>query len=225
MKRRTPDSSVGKRSFPTLIISAQLRESSRVLAATAGQAPEIARAASILLAALRKGRRIITFGNGGSACDAQNFAAELVGRYARNRPPIDAVALTVNTSNLTAIANDFGYEEVFRRQLAALGRAGDAAVAISTSGDSPNVLLAVSAARRMGIRTIGLAGARGGKLKALVDVCVRVPSDTVARIQEAHITILQIWASIIEDALYPISRASHTGRRALRGPAGSRNSP
>ncbi|MBI5210716.1 MAG: SIS domain-containing protein [Elusimicrobia bacterium] len=184
-------------------ISAQLATSSRVLAATGRRAADIAEAARLMLETLKDGGKIISFGNGGSACDALNFASELVGRYARNRPPIDALALTVNPANLTAIANDFGYPEVFRRQLEAHGKAGDAAVAISTSGDSPNVLLAAEAARRLRIRTIGLTGGSGGKLKGLVDVCVRVPSATVARIQEAHIAILQIWASIIEDALFP----------------------
>ncbi|MBI5622796.1 MAG: SIS domain-containing protein [Elusimicrobia bacterium] len=184
-------------------ITSQLMESSRVLAASASLAPELARAADLMIASLRKKGRIISFGNGGSACDALNFASELVGRYSRNRPPIDAVALTVNPANLTAIANDFGYEEVFRRQLEAHGRKGDVAVAISTSGDSPNVLKAVAAARRLGIATIGLTGKDGGRLKGLVDVPVRVPSSTVARIQEVHITVLQIWASLIEDALHP----------------------
>ncbi|MFA6318820.1 MAG: SIS domain-containing protein [Elusimicrobiota bacterium] len=186
-------------------ITTQLKESSRVLAAAADLAPESARAAAIMIASLKKKGRIITCGNGGSACDALNFASELVGRYARNRPPLDALALTVNPANITAIANDFGYEEVFSRQLEAHGRPGDTLIAISTSGNSPNVLKAAAAARRMRIAVIGLTGESGGRLKDVSDICVRIPSRTIARIQEAHIAILQIWASIIEDAFFPPS--------------------
>ncbi len=189
------------------LIRNQLRESSRVLAATAAIAPELERGARVLVAALRRGNKVITFGNGGSACDAQNFASELVGRFARSRPPLAAIALTVNTSDLTAIANDFGYEEVFARQLQAHAKRGDVAVAISTSGNSPNVLKAAALARRLGLKTIGLTGESGGALRGAVELCVRVPSRITARIQEAHITIIQIWSGIAEDALFPPKRA------------------
>jgi len=184
------------------VIASQLRESSRVLAATARLAPRIAEAAELLLSAYRRGHKVLVFGNGGSAADAQHFAGELVGRFTRNRPPLPALALTVNASDLTAIANDFGFAEVFARQLTAHARPGDAAVAISTSGDSPNVLRAVAAARKLGVATVGLTGARGGRLKDAVEVCIRVPSSAVARIQEAHGAIIHLWCGIIEDAIF-----------------------
>ena len=190
-------------------ITSQLRDSARVLSATTKLAPELENAADALISAYRRGNKIMTFGNGGSACDAQNFADELVGRYERNRPPLPALSLTVNTSDLTSIANDFGYDQVFSRQLEAHARPGDIAVAISTSGNSPNVLKAAAAARKLGLLTIGLSGQTGGRLKALSDICIRVPSDRVARIQEAHITIIQIWCGIIEDALFPGAPKAH----------------
>jgi len=190
-------------------ITSQLRDSSRVLAATARLSPTLEKAARALVAAYKRGNKILTFGNGGSACDAQNFADELVGRFERNRPPLPALALTVNTSDLTSIANDFGYEHVFSRQLEAHARPGDIAVAISTSGNSANVVKAAASARKLGLLTIGLTGRDGGKLKGLCDICVRIPSKTVARIQEAHITVIQIWCGIIEDALFGGAPKAH----------------
>lgn len=190
-------------------ITRQLKESSRILAATARLAPELEKAAKTLVACYRRGNKLLAFGNGGSACDAQNFADELVGRFERNRPPLPALALTVNTSDLTSIANDFGYEFVFARQLEAHARPGDIAVGISTSGNSPNVLRALEAARKLGLETIGLTGEDGGRLKSLATQCIRVPSRTVARIQEAHITIIQVWCGIIEEALFPKAPKAH----------------
>ena len=190
-------------------ISRQLAESGRVIAATARQAPLLEKAAEALIAAYRRGNKLMSFGNGGSACDAQNFADELVGRFERNRPPLPAISLTVNTSDLTSIANDFGYEQVFSRQLEAHAKPGDIAVAISTSGNSKNVLEAVHVAKRLGLVTIGLTGQDGGKLKSLVEFPILVPSKTVARIQEAHITIIQIWCGLIEDALFPNHPKAH----------------
>ena len=198
--------------MPTAIrraVETQLKESSRVLAATAKLSPLLEKGAEELIACYRRGGKIMTFGNGGSACDAQNFADELVGRFERNRPPLPAVSLTVNTSDLTSIANDFGYEEVFARQLEAHAKPGDIAVGISTSGNSKNVLKALDSARRLGLYSIGLTGRDGGKLKSAVDLCVRVPSATVARIQEAHITIIQIWCGLIEGALFPDAPKAH----------------
>lgn len=191
------------------IIASRLRESSRVLSATARLAPRLETAAQALIEAYRRGNKILSFGNGGSACDAQNFADELVGRFARNRPPLPALSLTVNTSDLTSIANDFGYENVFSRQLEAHAKPGDVAVAISTSGNSPNVLKAVASAKRLGLLSIGLTGQDGGKLKNQADLCIRVPSKSVARIQEAHIAIIQIWCGLIEDALFPGAPKAH----------------
>jgi len=187
----------------------QLKESSRVLAATARSAAGIDAAAQDLLRCLRNGGKILTFGNGGSSCDAQNFADELTGRYRRNRPPLPALALTVNQGDLTSIANDFGFEFVFERPLRAHGRPGDVAVAISTSGNSKNVLKAAQAARELGMTVIGLTGRTGGKLKDLCEHCIRIPSDSTARIQEAHITVIQIWCGILEDELFPNAPLAH----------------
>ncbi|MDX6769478.1 MAG: D-sedoheptulose 7-phosphate isomerase [Elusimicrobiota bacterium] len=197
-----------KRDFKKTI-AAQLRDSARTLSATAKLAPVIDAAAQDLLRSYRNGGKLLSFGNGGSSCDAQNFADELTGRYRRNRPALPAVALTANQGDLTSIANDFGFEFVFERPLSALGRPGDVAVAISTSGNSKNVLRAAAAARAMGLTVIGLTGRTGGKLKALCDHCVCVPSDSTARIQEAHITVIQIWCGILEDELFPDAPLAH----------------
>ena len=151
----------------------------------------------------------MSFGNGGSACDAQNFADELVGRYERNRPPLPAIALTTNTSDLTSIANDFGFETVFERQLEAHAKPGDVAVAISTSGNSPNVLRAAQKAKTLGLAVLGLSGETGGKLRPRCDVCFCVPSRRVARIQETHIAVIQILCGIVEGALFPDAPKAH----------------
>jgi D-sedoheptulose 7-phosphate isomerase len=190
-------------------IVAQLKEASEAMTATAKFAPEIDAVAAALLKCYRNGGKLLTFGNGGSSCDAQNFADELVGRYRRNRPPLSALALTVNQGDLTSIANDFGYEEVFARQLRAHGRAGDVAVAISTSGNSKNVLKAIAAAKELGITVVGLTGRSGGKMKAECDHVLCVPSDSTARIQEVHITVIQIWCGILEDELFPDAPLAH----------------
>ena len=190
-------------------IEAQLKDSAKVLQAVAKLSPVIDAAARDLLRCYRNGGKILTFGNGGSSCDAQNFADELTGRYRRNRPALPAIALTANQGDLTSIANDFGFEFVFERPLSALGRAGDCAIAISTSGNSKNVLKAAETARAKGLTVIGLTGRTGGKLKALCDHCLCVPSDSTARIQEAHITVIQIWCGILEDALFPDAPLAH----------------
>lgn len=190
-------------------IVAQLKEASETMTAAAKLAPELDAIAQALLKCYRNGGKILTFGNGGSSCDAQNFADELVGRYRRNRPPLSALALTVNQGDLTSIANDFGYEEVFARQLRAHGRAGDVAIAISTSGNSKNVLKAIAAAKELGITVVGLTGRTGGKMKTECDYVVCVPSDSTARIQEVHITVIQIWCGILEDALFPDAPLAH----------------
>jgi D-sedoheptulose 7-phosphate isomerase len=191
------------------VLRARLQESSRVIAAAAAQADLLAKMSGTLLEALRRGGKILTFGNGGSACDAQNFADELVGRFERNRPPLAALSLTTNTSDLTAIANDFGFERVFERQLEAHARPGDVAVAISTSGNSPNVLLAARKARELGLSVLGLSGETGGKLKPLCDHCLCVPSRTVAHIQEAHIAVIQALCGLIEETLFPDAPKAH----------------
>jgi D-sedoheptulose 7-phosphate isomerase len=151
--------------------------------------PELEGAADALIAAYAAGHKAIFFGNGGSAADAQHLAAEFLGRYLRERRPLAAVALSVNTSALTAIANDYGYDQVFARQLEALSAHGDVAVAISTSGNSPSVVNGVRRARQLGLFTIGLTGASGGDLRGAVDVLIAVPSGETPRIQECHILI------------------------------------
>lgn len=151
---------------------------------------------------IRSGGQILFFGNGGSAADAQHIATELVGRFYINRRPLPALPLTVNTSALTAIGNDFDFADVFSRQVAAYGRSGDAAVGISTSGNAANVLAGVQEARRIGMWTIGMTGRDGGKLAGEVDCPIRVPSDETARIQESHILLGHLWCQGIEDLLF-----------------------
>ncbi len=163
-------------------------------------AEDVARAAELMIVALRAGHKVLFFGNGGSAADAQHLAAELVNRYRRERPALAALALTTDTSILTSIANDTAFEEVFSRQIEALGEPGDVAVALSTSGRSPNVVRAVETARRLGLRTIGLLGRDGGLVGQLVDVPLVVPSEETARIQETHITLGHILCELIESA-------------------------
>ncbi|MBI4347223.1 MAG: D-sedoheptulose 7-phosphate isomerase [Elusimicrobia bacterium] len=191
------------------LIRDQLAESAGVLEATRREAPVIDRVGQLLIKTFKAGNKLLTCGNGGSACDAQNFADELVGRFRRNRPALPAVSLTVNSSDLTSIGNDFGFEFIFQRQLEAHAKPGDVLVAISTSGNSPNVLRAVEAARKRRVRTVGLTGKAGGKLKGMVEHAICVPSDSVARIQEAHITIIQILCEIVESALYPDAPKAH----------------
>ena len=163
---------------------------------------DVARAAQMIIAAILAGGKILIFGNGGSAADAQHIAAELVNRLNYDRPPIPAIALTTDTSILTSIGNDSSFDELFERQLRALGRAGDVAIAISTSGNSPNVLRAVRAAREIGIVTIGLAGRSGGKLADEVDLALVVAAESTQHIQETHITIGHILCDIIENVLF-----------------------
>jgi D-sedoheptulose 7-phosphate isomerase len=161
----------------------------------------IVAAADALVSAYLANHKAIFFGNGGSAADAQHLAAEFLGRYLRARRPLPAVALSVNSSAVTAIANDYGYKEVFARQLEALAAPGDVAVAISTSGNSLSVLEAVCLARSRGIRSIGLTGAGGGRLRDLVDVLIAVPSDETPRIQECHILVGHALCDAVECAV------------------------
>lgn len=166
-------------------------------------ADQVARAAGLILDSIRKGGKVLLFGNGGSAADAQHIAAELVNRLNYDRPPIAAIALTTDSSILTSVGNDSSFDELFERQLLALGRAGDVAIAISTSGNSPNALRAVRAAREMGIKTIALTGRDGGKIASMVDVALTVEAHSTQRIQETHITIGHILCELIEEELYP----------------------
>jgi len=171
----------------------------------------VADVCEILVSALQRGRKVFLFGNGGSAADAQHIAAEFVGRFAFDRPALPALALSVNTSCVTAIGNDYGFDYVFARQLEALGTEGDVAIGISTSGNSPNVLLALSAAKNKGLSTVALAGCTGGKLKAVADHCICVPSKETPRIQECHILIGHIFAELVEEVIfYEQSRVSRS---------------
>lgn len=154
-----------------------------------------------LIQALRSGNKVLLFGNGGSAADAQHIAAELVGKFYRNREPLPAIALTTNTSSLTAIANDYDYKEVFARQLKGLVKAGDVVIGISTSGNSPNVLLAMEEAKRHGAVTVALTG-KEGKLNNMADFVLAIPSRDTPRIQEAHITAGHIICYLVEEALF-----------------------
>ena len=160
--------------------------------------PVIAQAADLIITSLEAGKKVLLCGNGGSAADCQHVAAELVGKLFVKRRALPAISLTTDTSNLTALANDFGYDVVFSRQLEALGQAGDVLIAISTSGNSPNVLEAVKTARTMGIRSIALSGRGGGALHKAVDLSIVVPSENTQRIQESHLTIEHILCELIE---------------------------
>jgi D-sedoheptulose 7-phosphate isomerase len=161
---------------------------------------EIAEAAGLILMRLQLGGKLIAFGNGGSAADAQHLAAEFVGRYRAERKALAALALTTDTAALTAIGNDYGFEQTFARQLEAIGKPGDVVLAISTSGNSTNVLQALASAKKLRIPTIGLTGRTGGKMRDRVDLCLCVPSDATPRIQEAHLLIIHILSAIVEQA-------------------------
>src|SRR5947209_2575653 len=163
----------------------------------------IVRTAETIAHGLRNGRKALFFGNGGSAADAQHLAAELVGRFGPDRSPLAAISLSTDTSILTAIGNDYGYDQVFSRQIAALGQAGDTAVAISTSGNSPSVLEAIDMARSKGLFTVGFTGDSGGKMKDRVEVLFRVPSRQTPRIQETHLLLGHILCELVDRALFP----------------------
>lgn len=162
----------------------------------------IAKISSALVDSLKKGNKVLLFGNGGSAADAQHIAAEFVGRFAFNRPALPALALSVNTSCVTAIGNDYGFDLVFSRQLEALGRPGDFAIGISTSGNSENVLQGLSAARKIGLTTAAFAGCTGGKLKNAADYCICAPSKETPRIQECHILVGHIISELVEETIF-----------------------
>lgn len=165
------------------------------------QAEILTTIAELLIQAFQKGNKVFLFGNGGSAADAQHIACELSGKFYLNRNPLPAIALTTNTSSLTAIGNDYGYEEVFARQVKGLVREGDIVIGISTSGNSPNVLRGTEQAKQMGAITVAFTG-QGGKLKELTDYVLSIPSNDTPRIQEAHITAGHIICYLVEKALF-----------------------
>jgi D-sedoheptulose 7-phosphate isomerase len=193
-------------------IAREIQESISVKTELARVAEQISEAATAIINCLRAGGKLIVVGNGGSASDAQHMVAELVGRYAVKRQALAAIALTTNSSSLTAIANDFGFEEIFARQLEALAKPQDVILAISTSGNSPNVLRALEAAKTLGLKKIGLTGNDGGKLRDLVDISVIVPSTSTPRIQEAHTLIIHILCGIVENSFV---RDAHPGGQIL----------
>lgn len=162
----------------------------------------IAGAAKMIISAVKGGNKVLIFGNGGSAADSQHMASELIGRFKLERPAIPAIALTANTSTLTALSNDYGYEASFARQLEALAIKGDVVIAISTSGNSANVLSALKAAKKLGLKAITMTGTDGGKIAKLADVALKVPSKDTPRIQESHITAIHIICELVETELH-----------------------
>jgi len=165
-------------------------------------AGKMRQAAEMLIDAFLKGKKLLVMGNGGSAADAQHLAAEIVGRFRLERKGLPAIALSTDTSILTAVANDYGYEAVFRRQVEALAAEGDVVVGISTSGESANVASALVLAREMGCVTVGLLGKDGGSIRRIVDLDLTVPGNDTPRIQEGHITILHILCDLVEQGLF-----------------------
>jgi len=162
----------------------------------------IAKVSELLVDTVDKGNKILLFGNGGSAADAQHIAAEFVGRFAFDRPALPALALSVNSSCVTAIGNDYGFDLVFSRQIEALARPGDMAIGISTSGNSANVLHGLSTAREKGLRTVAFTGCAGGKLKNAAEYCICAPSNETPRIQECHILIGHIISELVEETIF-----------------------
>jgi len=160
---------------------------------------KIAQVSRLILAAFEQGRSLLIFGNGGSAADSQHIAAEFIGRFQKERRALPAIALSTDTSILTALANDYNFDTVFSRQIEGLGRPGDVALGISTSGNSRNVVEAIRKAKDLGMRTIALTGQGGGNLAGLADLCLAVPSKVTARIQEAHLLVAHVICELVED--------------------------
>jgi D-sedoheptulose 7-phosphate isomerase len=202
----------GLNALPAFVYGARVREEiRRLFAASVAAKREFLRhnldrlvaAVDLITVALRDGHKLLLFGNGGSAADAQHIAAEFVNRFKMKRRPLPAIALTTDTSALTSIANDYGYQFVFAKQVEALGQAGDVALAISTSGNAANVLRAVGVCKRRGVRTIGLTGGSGGKLAAATDCVLRVGGTTeTARIQETHILVGHVLCELVDQQLF-----------------------
>lgn len=181
-------------------IGQTVAESARVISSVLEIAPQLCQAAEMIAQCLRADGRLFALGNGGSAAQAQHLAAEFVGRLVSDRRPLPAVALTTDLSILTAVGNDYGFEEIFSRPLRALARRGDVVLAISTSGNSLNVLRALETATEMNLKTIGLTGRTGGEMSARVGLCLRAGSDSIPRVQEAHLLISHLLCSLVEAA-------------------------
>jgi D-sedoheptulose 7-phosphate isomerase len=186
------------------MVLAALSESARLINEAQGLTDRVAQAARMIAEAFTRGHRLLIFGNGGSAADAQHLAAEFVNRFLIERPPLPAVALTTDTSVLTSIGNDYGFQDVFAKQIKALGRPGDVAWGLSTSGNSPNVVRALAAARGLGLQTIALTGADGGECKPLADVLLAIPSKKTPRIQEVHITLGHVICEMVDYLLFQL---------------------
>lgn len=182
------------------VVKAQLNESAQLKLKL--DATQIVSAAQLIIEAYQKGGKVLLMGNGGSAADAQHIAAELVGRFKKERKSLPAIALTTDTSVLTSIGNDYNFNAVFKRQVEALAQPEDIVIGISTSGNSTNVLLAIEKAKEIGAKTIGLSGNDGGKLLSAADLCLVVPSNNTPRIQESHITIGHILCDLVEQNLF-----------------------
>jgi D-sedoheptulose 7-phosphate isomerase len=190
-------------------IAGQLRETAdnlRVMSEDGALHAAMAKVATACIEALRQGNKLLFAGNGGSAADAQHLAAELISRFHYDRPGLPAFSLSTDTSVLTAIGNDYGYDHLFARQIEAVGNTGDVFFGISTSGRSPNILKALQAARAKGLLTVGLTGHGGGQMSELCDHCLRVPSDSTPRIQEGHIAMGHSICQLIESQLFPIAK-------------------
>lgn len=170
------------------------------LAAT--QTVDIIRLAQVVMEAMQSGNKLLLFGNGGSAADAQHVAAEFVNRFLINRPPLAAIALTTDSSILTCIGNDFSFEDIFAKQIMALGKPGDVALGISTSGNSPNIIKAMEVATDLGLRTVILTGGTGGKLKDMAEIVLTVPSFMTPHIQEAHLWLEHLLCRLVDEGLY-----------------------
>jgi D-sedoheptulose 7-phosphate isomerase len=185
------------------LISSSLKSSSELMITVEKTlSGRIEEAAKTIISAMKAGNKVLFFGNGGSAADSQHLAAEFVGRFKKNRVALPAIALSVDTSILTALGNDFGFETVFARQVEALAKKGDIAIGLTTSGNSPNVLEALKAAKKIGCKTIGFSGCGGGKTEKMVDIPLTIPSDDTPRIQEAQIAVGHIICHLVERALF-----------------------
>ncbi len=180
----------------------QIREGIRLAHFLEQEADSLLRIAEQIVEAFKRGNKVLVFGNGGSAADAQHIAAEFAGRMCLDRESLPSIALTTNSSAVTAIANDYGYESIFAHQIRGLAVKGDVAFALSAGGNSPNVVLAIEEAKRRGAVTIGFTGKKGGKLKEISDFVLHIPSEVTARIQDAHMTAGHILCYLVEDAIF-----------------------
>jgi len=188
------------------VIESQIRSSVDVKTAVLQDTDllaQIAEVTTVIIDAYKNNKKTLLAGNGGSAADAQHIAGELVARFNYDRPGLPSIAITTDSSIVTAIGNDYGYERLFSRQVEALGNAGDVFIGISTSGNSPNIIKALAACKAIGITSVGLTGAGGGKMAELCDYCIKVPSSETPRIQEVHILIGHIICLIVEEAMFP----------------------